>query len=84
MKQTILHHGFNKNDPEYFVKSLDFIYEVPRLKDDDFPVVYIGEIEYYVTEFIDEFTDNPDVQIRHIRIAKNLFPSKKHFFPKSV
>lgn len=84
MKQTIFHNGFNKNDPKYFVKSLDFIYDVPLLREGDMPVVYIDEVEYHVSEFIDEFTDNPNVQIRHIRLSENLLPSTKHFFPKTV
>lgn len=76
MKQTIFYCGHG--DEEQVLK-LDFIYEPPVTHKDKSVYVLINKKEYYIFRMIDEFTKNPEVQIRHIRIMENTPPTEKHF-----
>lgn len=75
MKQTIFYCGFGEEEQ---VHKLDFIYEPPVTDKDKTAYVLINKKEYCIVRMIDEFTKNPEVQIRHIRIYENKLP-EKHF-----
>jgi len=78
MKQTIFYFGYKNSDENYFELKIDFVFEPSKVNET--PSVFIKDKEYFITNVIDEFTDNPNTQIRHIRIAENLLPDYKHFF----
>jgi len=68
MKHTIFKFNEGETNIEH---KVDFIYELPTSKFGDV-IIHLNDAgSFSVRKIIDQFTNNPDVQIRHIFLVRH-------------